>query len=146
MENTVIMRPFEVARSLAEIAAAIDAEHAKAEATFHEGLLHARHAGTLLLEAKSRLSHGDWLSWLKTNCKFSPRTAQRYMQLAEHWTEVVAKVGENAGLHAALGLLTVDNEILDGSKATSSSYLPRALAYYHDHGLICEDALVLCHS
>lgn len=39
--------------------------------------------GEYLTEAKSILSHGDWLKWLAENVHFSERTAQRYMQLAE---------------------------------------------------------------
>src|SRR4051794_22118658 len=49
---------------LEDLANRINQEHAQAEAHFKMGLEHALEAGRLLLEAKSRLDHGDWLPWL----------------------------------------------------------------------------------
>jgi hypothetical protein len=43
---------------------------------------HAMAAGDLLLEAKLRLKHGEWLPWLAEHRSMSERTAQRYMRLA----------------------------------------------------------------
>jgi N6-adenosine-specific RNA methylase IME4 len=40
-------------------------------------------AGTLLIQAKKLVSHGEWGQWLKDNCPtVSDRTAQEYMYLA----------------------------------------------------------------
>lgn len=74
--------------TLPELATAIDAAHAKVEAAARSGLAHAREAGERLIEAKRRIGHGGWLAWLAANCKVSERTAQRYMQVAEHWHEL----------------------------------------------------------
>jgi hypothetical protein len=41
-----------------------------------------RQSGKLLIEAKAALPHGKWLPWLR-EIDISPRTAQRYMQLAQ---------------------------------------------------------------
>ena len=38
--------------------------------------------GTLLMRAKGLLAHGEWIVWLKTNCKIPERTAREYMKLA----------------------------------------------------------------
>lgn len=38
--------------------------------------------GTLLIEAKEKLAHGDFLEMLRMECRWSPRTAQRFMKIA----------------------------------------------------------------
>lgn len=48
-----------------------------------EAIGFAKLAGTLLLEAKTALPHGDWLPWLEANIWVTPRQAQRYMQVAQ---------------------------------------------------------------
>jgi hypothetical protein len=40
-------------------------------------------AGRALLEAKSLVKHGEWLSWLKQHCELPERTAQFYMHIAK---------------------------------------------------------------
>ena len=41
--------------------------------------------GNLLIEAKSMLGHGEWLSWLKDKVDFTERTAQRFMAVAKEF-------------------------------------------------------------
>jgi len=67
---------------LADLAVRINAAHARVGISMSEGMRGATEAGKLLLEAKSTAAHGQWLPWLKANCKFSERTAQAYMQVA----------------------------------------------------------------
>src|SRR5712664_3421480 len=67
---------------LADLAVRINAAHARVGISMSEGMRGATEAGRLLLEAKSTAAHGQWLPWLKANCKFSERTAQAYMQVA----------------------------------------------------------------
>lgn len=49
-------------------------------------LMAAWRAGGLLIEEKKRIRHmmgaGAWLTWLESNFRGTPRTAQRYMRLA----------------------------------------------------------------
>src|SRR5688572_32359582 len=74
------------------LAAEINAAHARAFGKAREALEHARRAGELLLQAKAAVGHGQWLPWLKTHCSsFSERTSQGYMRLAKHWDEIQAK-------------------------------------------------------
>jgi hypothetical protein len=134
------MEPCQIVASLAELAVQINAEHGHVEAAIHDGLAHARRAGVLLFQAKAKVSHGDWLQWLELNCKATPRTAQRYIQLTEHWEEVIGKGGHSLGLHGALRLLHRKDDP-EGSNATCASHLPATLAYYHDNGFMNEDAL-----
>lgn len=42
--------------------------------------------GKRLKEAKGLLPHGEWLPWLNEKVEFSERAAQRFMQLAEGYT------------------------------------------------------------
>jgi hypothetical protein len=67
---------------LANLAIRIRREHREALASARGVVLHALEAGRLLNEAKAKLRHGKWALWIEENCKFSSRTAQRYMYLA----------------------------------------------------------------
>ena len=42
--------------------------------------------GRRLLEAKGMLPHGEWLPWLNERVEFSERTAQKFMRLAQKWS------------------------------------------------------------
>ena len=69
--------------ALDALADRINTEHEACHASMQKGLEHALKAGTLLLEAKKGLPHGEWLPWLKGNCpEISQRTSQNYMRLA----------------------------------------------------------------
>jgi hypothetical protein len=90
------------ADALAELAGRINAEHTEALAAARASLTHARNAGQLLLEAKKQCGHGQWLSWLKDHVRFSKRTAQAYMRVAERWGELESKA-------QATALLTIED-------------------------------------
>jgi hypothetical protein len=79
-----------IAPNLAQLAKKINAEHTAALRAARTCLKHARRAGELLAEAKEHCGHGKWLPWLEANVEFTPRTAQRYMRLAERWPELEA--------------------------------------------------------
>ena len=69
--------------ALDALADRINTEHEACHASMKKGLEHALKAGTLLLEAKAGLPHGEWLPWLKESCPdISERTAQNYTRLA----------------------------------------------------------------
>jgi hypothetical protein len=61
--------------SLPDLAARIKAEHEAVSTALKESVRHAIAAGELLIEAKDRLKHGEWLPWLKDHCTISERTA-----------------------------------------------------------------------
>ena len=67
---------------LDDLAYRINDEHGQVEAAFGQAVDHALKVGELLHEAKSAVLHGEWLPWLEANCRFSKRTAQTYMRLA----------------------------------------------------------------
>jgi hypothetical protein len=76
---------------LAQLAEWINAAHAAAEDSLRAGLQHARATGTLLIEAKAKVAHGQWIPWLEKNVRFSVRTAQAFMRVADRWPELEAK-------------------------------------------------------
>jgi len=43
--------------------------------------------GKLLTECKGKIPHGEWMSWMEKNLKFSNETASRYMRVYEHRAE-----------------------------------------------------------
>jgi len=92
------------AEDLGELAARINREHDAGEVAARDVLEHFRSAGEALIRAKALCGHGRWLTWLKANVRFSPRTAQAYMRVATHWD----KCATAADLRAALRQLTDD--------------------------------------
>lgn len=42
----------------------------------------AEQIGALLIEAKKKIDHGEWLNWLLENVTFGERTARNYMRVA----------------------------------------------------------------
>jgi N6-adenosine-specific RNA methylase IME4 len=75
---------------LVDIAARIRTEHEAVTASLKRGIEHAIAAGELLIEAKDHVPHGQWLPWLAEHCGVTPRSAQLYMRLARHRTELEA--------------------------------------------------------
>jgi Protein of unknown function (DUF3102) len=82
------MKDLARSNSLTDLAARINTEHEAASEALRRSLDHAITAGTLLLEAKAQLSHGQWLPWLKTHCHVPERTARLYMRLARNRAEI----------------------------------------------------------
>ena len=46
--------------------------------------------GNLLLEAREQVKHGEWESWLKENVSFSRQTANKFMQVAQRFSNVAS--------------------------------------------------------
>lgn len=61
--------------------------------------------GACLNEAKALLPHGEWLPWLTEQVEFSERTAQRFMRLANEWTNPTAL--SDLGSSKAFSLLAI---------------------------------------
>lgn len=65
--------------------------------------------GKRLMEAKSLLSHGEWLPWLAEQVGYSERVAQSFMRLAREW-ESNPKALSDLGATKALKLLVLPPE------------------------------------
>jgi len=92
---------------LTDLAARIKIEHEAAVAAARHSVEHAIAAGSLLIEAKERLKHGEWGPWLAQHCVIPDRTVRLYMQLARKQSEL-SKTATVADLtfRDALELLT----------------------------------------
>lgn len=112
-------------RNLPTIAAEIREEVDAAEASWRDAVGHAIRAGELLIEAKSHVAHGQWLPWLKANFPGSARSAQGYMQLADHAED--ARRFAHLGVGGALKELAAPNEE-DARSVAHSDGIPETVA------------------
>ncbi len=54
---------------------------------------YAKEIGEELQTAKSMTPYGQWTSWVKEHCPFSPRTARNYLSIAENWQKITQSAG-----------------------------------------------------
>jgi len=88
---------------LQDLAAQIEAEHQAAVGAARSVTDHAVACGRLLIQAKARLAHGEWLPWLEGNTTVSIRTAQVYTRLARELPKLSeANVSQHTASIAAL--------------------------------------------
>jgi len=104
---------------LDELGVEIKGTHERCQASPMAGLLYARNAGELLLEAQAKLSPAEWEIWLKANCNLSARTAETYMQMAKGWPGLPKEKSRNvAGESVASSLIaSVEEENLAKTKS-----------------------------
>ena len=122
-------------QGLSELATRINAEHEQVVAALKGGVEHARNAGLLLMQAKQQLHHGAWIPWIKTNLSIVPRTAQRYIRVAERWAEIEANATPVSHLSykEALSLIAEkgpdgdEPAVLDAANATPVTHLDPAV-------------------
>jgi hypothetical protein len=83
----------EAAPLLDDLAQRIKTEHHEIMGAKRNIVERAMKAGDLLLQAKAKAGHGNWLNWLKANCVgISERTANVYMKLAEGRAKIEEKL------------------------------------------------------
>jgi hypothetical protein len=108
--------------TLLDLAEQINVSHQEAVRAASSAVEHAIETGRLLALAKSRVPHGEWLLWLKTNCKFKPRTAQKYIETARVRDEL--KCARNAHLGSKVlrdGIPEVVKAAEDGRMSVSAA-------------------------
>ena len=74
--------------SLTDLAARINDAHHLAMRHAGEAVAQAIACGKMLVEAKAKVPHGQWLPWLRQNVTFGERSAQGYMRLANREPDV----------------------------------------------------------
>jgi hypothetical protein len=92
-------------------------------------LQQAIEVGGLLLQAKERVGHGKFGSWLEQHkLAISGRSAQRYMALKEQWPKIETWMKTNSATVADLSLRKAEKIIApppstqpDGSESTNAS-------------------------
>jgi hypothetical protein len=62
----------------------IEAAHLATRDAVLNAVARAVECGHLLLEAKAKVGHGNWIPWIEKNLSLSVRQVQKYMRLAEH--------------------------------------------------------------
>ena len=76
--------------SLKIIAAEIEAQHQATYRAARAAIEHAMRCGELLLDAKTKVGHGEWLPWLEANTSIGIRQAQNYMRIAKNRLKIEA--------------------------------------------------------
>ena len=93
----VVKRPLNVLATDSKLAHKTAGELAK------QAIDAAYEAGTLLIEAKAQVKHGEWLNWLEVNCPaVAVRTAQQYMALVNNRELIESKSAGHAYLTIAI--------------------------------------------
>ena len=104
-----------------ELPARINDAHEKVKQALRRGAEHAVEAGRLLLQAKATVRHGNWLEWVGANCKFSERTAQLYMRLAEEAPRLESKTQRIADLTVNDAIKLLEPLKIEEPRISSSS-------------------------
>jgi len=115
METALIERPA-TETGLSDLAASIDREHAAATAAANITVDHARRCGELLLQAKAKIGHGRFLSWLGANCVVTDRQARTYMKIAGNWPAIEAKRKRASDLSVRGALRLIDKRKPDDQR------------------------------
>ena len=87
-----------------DIVSQINELHAQAETIANSAKAQAGKAveiaiecGRLLTLQKKQTEHGEWIAWIKSNCRFSEDTAQNYMRLFRRVSQLTKLEDKNAG-------------------------------------------------
>src|SRR5262245_28534000 len=109
---------------LSKLARQITAAHRKCESSVNAGLKHAIEAGSLLIQAKECVRHGEWLSWLEEHCELDERLAQKYMQVARELPKLQANTPRVADLsfRGSLELVAKDAADTEAESASAASH------------------------
>jgi hypothetical protein len=114
------------APSLDDLAQRITTEHQGIMGAKRNIVERAMKAGDLLIQAKAKAGHGNWLNWLKTNCAgISERTANVYMKLAEGRATIEEKLKSAATadltINEALRSLAEDVPVTTDTNSTGDA-------------------------
>lgn len=100
----------ENALSVSGLTMLIKDEFHLAEASAATSWSHLVKVGELLTQAKFKIEHGGWGSWVASHLPFGLRQAQRYMQYYEHRDELEAKATCETLLGMSSALALIANE------------------------------------
>src|SRR6516165_5266272 len=89
-ETVQQLNPNAAKPDLSALAERINTYHKQVEDAGRNIIANAIRAGLALIDAKKEVGHGNFLPWLKQNCKVSERRAQDYMKLATNRLKIEA--------------------------------------------------------
>jgi hypothetical protein len=104
----------DASNSLADLAARIVVEHQAVSTALKDSVRHAITAGELLVEAKDKVGHGNWLPWLRDHCTISERTAQLYMRCAKNREAIEDQIRNGVAdlsLNEAAAMLMLSSDV-----------------------------------
>jgi hypothetical protein len=114
MNDTTSPPDLEDSNYLPDLASRIQVEHKAVSASLKESLRHSIAAGELLIEAKGRVKHGEWLPWLRDHCTISERTAQLYKRCAKNRDELEKQIRNDVAdltLNEAAAMLAMSSDM-----------------------------------
>ena len=111
METQIEVPPI---NRLVALAIEINALQDQVEYAQQSTVIYAVRCGAKLIEAKKQVAHGEWLPWLKDNCKVSQGYAYKYMQIANQYPELLNAnfaPARSFNLKQAIELLSAPEEL-----------------------------------
>jgi hypothetical protein len=106
--------------TLSELLARIKAEHSCLIGLGRRCVDYAISIGEDLIKAKVLVGHGNFLKWVKDNCGFADKTAERYMKFAENKAKLIAM--EKIKFETISNLtLNAAERLIDGSQRLNAS-------------------------
>jgi len=128
----------------AKLATEINEAHQRVEEAARASAEHARTAGELLLQAKAQVGHGNWLPWVRANCRFSERTAREYMRVAREWPVIEGNRQRAADLSVREAIrliadLSADEDFPAAPSTPADADLPPSLTVYLAAGTITNE-------
>ena len=112
-EAAEVPRGHDQAESLDLLVARIRAAHEVALKNQAKTIESAIDVGLLLIEAKRRLHHGEWMKWLTERCEMPGRTARYYMRIAQN-RESIRQNGNVANLSLRAAVESIATGVPDG--------------------------------
>jgi len=113
--------PTPLAAELETLSHRINEAHEAAAAAVSKGIGHAIECGRLLIEAKAKVPHGEWLPWLEANCTVGARMARHYMRLARHSDQLNRKRVSDFSVREAIAEITKRVTVASGLKPETLS-------------------------
>lgn len=86
-----------LSQTLSQLSDRINACHDRATRSAQDAIHAAHECGLALIDAKSKVPHGEWDQWIHANCRVKPRQARKWMQLARGF-DAIPKRHSNAVL------------------------------------------------
>jgi Protein of unknown function (DUF3102) len=106
--------------TLSDLGARIKSGHSSLIGLGRRYVEHAISIGEDLIQAQVLVGHGNFLKWVKDNCGFTDKTAERYMKFAKNKTKLMAM--EKVKFETISNLtLNAAERLIDGTGSGSGS-------------------------
>lgn len=101
----------------------INHHHDQAFSLARGAIAQAKAAGTLLMQVKASLPHGEFTKWIKANLTVSDRQAQRYMAIAQGKPVPIRKLAKDKSVTASvLGSYKDQGIVIEGQWIPKAGY------------------------